>query len=32
LLPEKYANGDTSGFTAKVTAGAPNTHDFALEE
>jgi hypothetical protein len=31
LLPEKYANGDTSGLTATVSAEGPNTFDFQLQ-
>jgi len=31
LLPAKYASPDSSGFSAAVSAGAPNTHNFELE-
>jgi len=31
LLPAKYASPDSSGVSAAVKAGAPNTHNFELE-
>jgi hypothetical protein len=32
LLPAKYASADSSGLTAEVKSGSPNSHNFALEE
>lgn len=32
LLPPRYSDGETSGFTATVAAGPENTFDFALEK
>lgn len=32
MLPVRYANGETSGFTATVVAGPDNRFDFALEK
>jgi hypothetical protein len=32
VLPKKYANANTSGLTANVTAGQENDFDFALTD
>ncbi|NLS91298.1 MAG: carboxypeptidase regulatory-like domain-containing protein [Planctomycetaceae bacterium] len=32
LLPDKYRNPETSGFTATVTEAGPNTFDFELTD